>query len=183
MTKRHLELTGALVLSSLLVLVALLAITSIAACSNAPADSRIHVAAPDRAQFPPVGVYLNQRCGSADCHGSPQRNLVIYGCKGLRLDPADTPGCRRTGGVDTTASELDATYRSLVGLEPVVMSAVVAGKGQAPELLTFVRKARGTESHKGGALITPGDSQDTCIVSWLGGATDTDACTQALGAP
>ena len=82
-----------------------------------------------------------------------------------------------------TPDEHTATYRSLVGLEPEVMSQVVAGHGAHPELLTFVRKARGTETHKGGQLITPGDVQDTCIVSWLAGATDTTACVQALAFP
>lgn len=146
------------------------------ACSSAPADARIGVTTPDRAQFDPVGKFLVRRCGELDCHGATTRNLQIFGCEGLRLSDADTPRCRSTGGKDTTAAELDATYRSLVGLEPAVMSAVVQGRGAHPELLTFVRKPRGTEAHKGGVLITPGDSQDVCITSWLAGATDTNAC-------
>ena len=82
------------------------------------------------------------------------------------------------GGRTTTPDEHQATYQSLVGLEPTVMSEVVASHGQDPELLTFVRKARGQEAHKGGALIMPGDDQDVCITSWLAGATDTIACAQ-----
>ena len=46
--------------------------------------------------------------------------------------------------------------------------------GEHPELLTFVRKARGTEAHKGGTLITPGDDQDVCITSWLAGHDRSD---------
>jgi hypothetical protein len=46
-----------------------------------------------------------------------------------------------------------------------------------------VRKARGTEAHKGGQLITPGDDQDKCITSWLAGATDTTSCVNAFGMP
>ena len=57
------------------------------------------------------------------------------------------------------------------------MSTVVSGQGEHPELLTFVRKARGLEAHKGGVLITPGDPQDVCITSWLAGATNPTACT------
>jgi hypothetical protein len=162
-----------------------LAILAAIACGVAPADSRIGVNAPDRSQFEPVANLLDHRCGSLDCHGNRQRNLQMYGCEGLRLDPDDAgifPGCRRHGGTDTTQNEYDATYRSLVGLEPAVMSAVVAGKGQHPELLTFVRKARGEEAHKGGALFAPGDVQDNCVASWLAGATDKDACTTALAA-
>jgi hypothetical protein len=163
--------------------IALASVLFAAACSTAPSDSRIGVNAPDRAQFDPVGRFLDHRCGSLDCHGDRHRNLVMFGCEGLRLDPANTPGCRATGGKDTTSDEMDATYRSLVGLEPAVMSAVESGHGQHPELLTFVRKARGDESHKGGSLITPGDAQDKCITSWLAGQTDNGACTNALGVP
>jgi len=162
----------------------LLAILGIGvACGTPPSDARIGVVTPDRAQFDAVGAYLDHRCGSLDCHGMKQRNLIIYGCEGLRLDPADVPGCRRMGGKDETSAELDATYRSVVGLEPAVMSAVVSGKGKNPELLTLVRKARGMEEHKGGALVVPGDAQDICIASWLTGTTDTDACTQAMAVP
>ena len=81
------------------------------------------------------------------------------------------------------AGEHLATYRSLVGLEPTVMSAVVDGHGAHPELLTFVRKARGLEAHKGGSLITPGDDQDVCITSWLAGQTDLNACSSARPLP
>jgi hypothetical protein len=161
-------------------LLALSALLGIAvACSVAPGDARIGVTAPDRSQFDPVAALLDHRCGSLDCHGSSRRNLRIYGCEGLRLDPADVPGCRRQGGKDSTTAEIDATYRSLVGLEPAVMSAVVSGKGDHPELLTFVRKARGDESHKGGQIFVPGDAQDTCVASWRAGTTDTDACASA----
>lgn len=152
-----------------------------AACSTPPADSRIGIDAPSRAQFDPVGGYLEHRCGSLDCHGSIARNLRIYGCNGLRLSASDAPGCAADGftGPDTTEAEYDATYRSLVALEPTVMSAVVDGNGAHPEWLTFVRKARGMENHKGGALVTPGDAQDQCITSWLAGNTNAGACLQA----
>ena len=152
------------------------------ACGAPPDDARIGVNAPDRTQFPPVSLLLDHRCGSLDCHGARTRNLQIYGCEGIRLGDA-SPGCRNASGTDTTAEEHDATYRSLLTLEPAVMSAVVQGHGAHPELLTFVRKARGTESHKGGTLITPGDDQDVCITSWLAGATNVDACARALAAP
>jgi hypothetical protein len=67
-----------------------------------------------------------------------------------------------------------------VGLEPSVMSYVVANHGSDPELLTFVRKARGEETHKGNQLIVPGDVQDQCICSWLTGTTNQTACTAAI---
>jgi len=156
------------------------------ACTAPPDDARVGILAPDRATFPPVGLLLDHRCGSLDCHGARTRNLQIYGCEGLRLGDA-SPGCRNASGTDTSVEEFDATYRSLVALEPAVMSAVVQGGGQNPELLTFVRKARGTEAHKGGTLITPGDDQDLCITSWLAGTGNTDAavdtCARALALP
>ncbi len=174
--------TGALVYSVTASVVAI----AFVACSSAPADSRIGVVAPDRAQFPPVGDLLTHRCGELDCHGNSQRNFKIYGCEGLRLDPAASPGCPSMLGptaTPTSDAEYDATYRSLVGLEPAVMSTVIHDKGKNPELLTFVRKARGDESHKGGALVVPGDDQDKCMTSWLAGQTDTDACARAVAPP
>ncbi|MEO8874314.1 MAG: hypothetical protein ABI461_01905 [Polyangiaceae bacterium] len=150
------------------------------ACSSVDDSARIGINAPDETQFPPVADLLGHRCGSLDCHGQSSRNLQIFGCEGMRLDPNDVPGCRSSGGKDTTPAEYDATYRSLVALEPAVMSVVVAGKGANPELLTFVRKARGSESHKGGTIFLLGDDQDDCVTSWLAGKTDTDMCTKAL---
>ena len=150
------------------------ALPALLACSPAPSDSRIGIDAPDRASFDSVSLFLVHRCGTLDCHGNRQRNLVMWGQEGLRLDAKDSPG-----GNPTTEAEVDATYRSLVGLEPALMSSVIKGKGLHPELLTFVRKARGDEHHKGGALIAAGDQGDICIASWLGGAIDDAACKAA----
>jgi hypothetical protein len=156
-------------------------------CSDVPTHARIGIDAPNgsEAEFGPVADYLEHRCGTLDCHGQMDRNLRIYGCEGTRLDPETAPGCSPPplGGGFTTPAEHTGTYRSLVGLEPSVMSQVVADHGLHPELLTFVRKARGLEAHKGGTLITPGDDQDVCITSWLAGKTDTTACGLALGYP
>ena len=156
-----------------------------AACSTAPSDARITLALPhsSEAAFGPVADYLDHRCGSLDCHGNTARNLRIWGCEGMRLSPTDAPICSRLGGNKTTPMEHLATYESLVGLEPTAMSAVVLDNGQDPQLLTFVRKARGQESHKGGALIMLGDDQDRCITSWLASATDTTACGNAISVP
>jgi hypothetical protein len=162
-------------------------VCALAGCSTVPSDLRIGLDAPDGSEQGfglPVAAYLDHRCGTLDCHGQAGRNFRIWGCEGMRLDPTDIPQCNRAlGGRVATPAEHQATYRSLVGLEPAVMSAVVAGHGEHPELLTFVRKARGTETQKGGALITPGDAQDNCITSWLAGATDTMACATAIGFP
>lgn len=159
---------------------------ALAGCSTVPSDVSIGLVAPSDSQpeFGPVADFLEHRCGSLDCHGQVGRNLRIWGCEGMRLAPTDVPQCsRQLGGRGTTSAEHEATYQSLVGLEPTVMSAVVEHQGQDPELLTFVRKARGTEAHKGGALITPGDPQDECISSWLAGNTNSIACATAIGFP
>jgi hypothetical protein len=155
------------------------------ACSEVQ-ERRLGVEAPVDSElgFGPVGSYLAHRCGTLDCHGQTGRNLRVWGCDGMRLDPFDVPSCDRlTGGSPTTAGEHQATYRSLVGLEPSVMSAVVSGGGQHPELLTFIRKIRGTEAHKGGQLVTPGDDQDQCLSSWLASSTDDVACANATRYP
>jgi hypothetical protein len=167
-------------------LAALTGACAVAACLTVPADATLGVDAPfsSEAAFGPVADYLNHRCGSLDCHGSLSRNLRIYGCQGMRVSADDVPICNpNMFGRPTTPDEHKETYLSLVGLEPTTMSAVVADHGGDPDLLTFVRKARGEESHKGGALIVPGDDQDVCITSWLAGATDTTACGSAQSQP
>ncbi len=155
------------------------------ACQFAPADERTGISAPDINQFESAGVadFMDHRCGSLDCHGQATRNLVLWGCYGLRLDPNETglaPLCRAAGGINTQPPEYEASFRSLVALEPAVMSAVVKSGGQDPELLTFIRKARGWDAHKGGALVVPGDDQDNCMTSWLAGNADSTACHNAI---
>jgi hypothetical protein len=178
------------------------AIVCLCACSPVQ-QQRIGIDAPpgDDAVWGPVSDMLAHRCGTLDCHGQPGRNFRIWGCGGMRLDPSIGPSCqKRQGGGPTTVPEHYATYRSLVGLEPNVMTAVYDGCKSSggmyppadtchPEILTFVRKARGIEAHKGGQLITVSgvdggpDPQDVCIVTWLEGNTNTQACSEALSIP
>jgi hypothetical protein len=147
------------------------------ACSPPAADPRIAVDhLPDRASFPEVAQVLVRHCGTLDCHGTRGRNLRLYGNEGLRWAASDRPlepAC-------TTSDEIAQDYDSLVGLEPEVMNAVVGDMGIRPERLTLVRKARGSEDHKGGAPWQTGDDADRCLSSWLASETDTDACLRAL---
>ena len=122
---------------------------------------------------------LIQACGTLDCHGQAGRNLRLFGDTGLRFSPLDVPSTL----IPTTNDEIAQDYASVVGLEPEIMSAVVASGGADPERLTFVRKARGTESHKGGAVVVPGDARDVCITTWLSGHADASSCTAALSLP
>ena len=161
------------------------AITSIAfgltiacvACVTANEGDRSVTTPPDRATFPAVSDVLDHRCGTLDCHGVTYRNLRVYGREGLRLAPGDRPSSKPG---TTTVAEYDATFASLVALEPEIMSQVIAEGGAAPERLTFVRKARGTEDHKGLGIWSEGGLEDCCITSWLAGKLDAATCTAAL---
>lgn len=146
------------------------------ACSTPAPDGRVSETTPDRGSFPAVSDLLDHRCGSLDCHGNAYRNLRIYGHEGLRLATTDRPLARGA----TTVAEYDESFTSVVYLEPEIMTQVVTSGGASPERLTLVRKARGTEHHKGGALFQPGDAQDVCLTSWLAGHTDSTSCTKAL---
>jgi hypothetical protein len=158
---------------------AAIALLSDVSCTSAPNDARIGVRTPDPAQFPAVADLLVRRCGSLDCHGALPRNMRLYGKFGLRLD-GNVPG----DDTLTTPAEYDATFRSVVGLEPALMTAVVERRAES-NLLTLVRKSRGTEEHKGGMVFTTGDAADACLASWLSttdtakGTINADLCKKA----
>ena len=147
----------------------------IVACTFPSSTATNLATTPDRATFPPVADLLGKRCGTLDCHGSAYRNLRVYGSLGLRLAPTDRPLAHG----QTTPEEYDADFESIVGLEPELMTEVVTQGGVQPDRLTFVRKARGTEHHKGGSLMNAGDPEDNCITSWLAGQTDVAGCISA----
>jgi hypothetical protein len=148
----------------------------VAGCSSPDASATIDPTAgdagPSREQFDFVAPVLSRRCGSIDCHGSIYRNMRVYGYGGLRLGPAGkvTP---MTPMLDTT-EEIQATYEAVVGLEPEVMRTVVQQGGAGVERLTFVRKGRGDEDHKGNKRLNA--DSDLCVTSWLANHVDEDAC-------
>jgi hypothetical protein len=141
-------------------------------CSAPDSSARVDPVGPDAAQFAYVAPVLERRCGSIDCHGSKFRNMRVYGYGGLRLGAATSPDVPN----HLTPEEVTATYESVIGLEPEIMRDVVKSGGVGPERLTFVRKGRGDEEHKGHRRVTPGDSSDRCITTWLAGSVDTAAC-------
>lgn len=144
-----------------------------AACSSPDTAARVDPIGPSRADFKYVAPVLSRRCGSIDCHGSAFRNMRVYGYGGQRLGAAATsPDVPNT----LTVEEINATYDSVVGLEPEKMREVVQSGGAGPERLTFLRKGRGDEDHKGDRRITPGDASDRCITSWLAGNVRIDDC-------
>ena len=140
-------------------------------------DALGHLSVPSRADFPLVGDAMQLSCGTLDCHGQVGRNMRLYGRYGLRLDPTYDPLTQ-----ETSDAEYDASYASIVGLEPEAMSSVVQHQA-GPEALTMVRKARGVEAHKGGQLDTAGDPLDNCMVDWLVGAFNAAACSAFINAP
>lgn len=149
-----------------------------AACSLPDNSGVVGLHLPDRSSFPQVADALQPSCGTLDCHGQPGRNLRLYGGRGLRLDPhgnsADEP---------TTDAEYQASFRSLTGLEPEALDAVIVSGGADVERLSLLRKGRGRERHKGGIQMLPGDPLDRCLVSWLAGQIDTAACARVASAP
>jgi hypothetical protein len=164
---------------------ATLALAALAGCqgsivgpSRATSQDGSALLAPARATFEPVDDVLQGSCGTLDCHGQPGRSLRLYGGRGLRLSPqgnsADDP---------TTAQEYDQSYFAVIGLEPEILSAVVADHGDRPERLTLVRKARNLEHHKGGQLFAAGDDRDRCLTSWLAGTVDAAACQRGKDTP
>jgi hypothetical protein len=144
------------------------------ACASATESYAVE-ATPARSSFAPVAQAMVHTCGTLDCHGTPERNLRLYGNEGQRLAATDRP----LAPACTTGDEIDQDFAGVVGLEPEVLAGVVAEGGADPEALLFVRKGRGTEHHKPGPEMTIGDPLDTCITSWLAGAVDTAACADA----
>ena len=73
-----------------------------------------------------MGDVLGSHCGSLDCHGHPARNMRIYAYNGLRI--ADVSG---TG--TTTDAEYDASYQSVIAIDPEALAFVVDEGGDRPE--------------------------------------------------
>jgi hypothetical protein len=143
---------------------------ALSACASTEAE-RAEFEVPSRIGFEPVSELLHRRCGSLDCHGQLGRNLRLYGQYGLRASEHDVPG-----GSPTSADEHTRNYDSTVTLEPELLAIVTREGGAHPERLTLVRKARGSEEHKGGSALAPGSDADRCLLSWLSGSVDADAC-------
>jgi hypothetical protein len=126
--------------------------------------------------FPYVAELVQHRCGTLDCHGSVGRNLRIYGDEGLRYSASDTPCLPE----QTTTTEIQQDYESIVDLEPEQLTTVLAAGGADPQSLTFIAKPLGLESHMGGTVFQTGDDTYTCLTSWLEGQVATASCLAAL---
>jgi hypothetical protein len=163
-------LWGALVVTAASALPACVA----ASGDGGPSGVQRELLAPPRVGFEHVADAMQPSCGTLDCHGQAGRNLRLFGGRGLRL----MAGANPLAG-DTTPAEYDATFWSVVGLEPETMTDVLLDHGADPERLSLIRKPRGHERHKGGTLMTAGDALDQCLISWLAGAIVDAPCTVA----
>jgi len=134
--------------------------------------------------FRPVSTLLENRCGTLDCHGHVARPLKLYGTIGLRApladdDVIDDPDQYFSGGqVGTTDAELELNYRSVCGLEPEKLALVMKGELE-PDALSFIRKPKLGEKHKGGSIWESGKPGDFCLSSWIKGGFDPGTFTGA----
>jgi hypothetical protein len=110
-----------------------------------------------------VSPYLERRCGTLDCHGSMTRPMRIYGQLGLRHPEENNV----SGGIATTALELDSNFASVCNVDPEPMQEVTDDRGASADKLLIVNKARGLERHKGGKIVDIQDPGDRCITGWL----------------
>jgi hypothetical protein len=110
-----------------------------------------------------VHPILEARCATLDCHGVDDRPLRLYAETGLRVrdDLRDQP-------IDP--AELAANLRAIQAIDP----------GAAPADSLFIRKPAGPLFHEGGALFTASDDpQLVCVLAWLSGTRDAEACAVA----
>jgi hypothetical protein len=128
-----------------------------------------------------VSAYMERRCGTLDCHGAATIPMRLYGEFGRRHP---TEG-NFPGDAVTTVAELDANYGTVCTVEPEKTAEQVGVFGPTAEELLIVRKARGIEGHKGGAIVKESDEADQCIVGWLRGQSLAEVsvhCQNAIGA-
>ncbi len=164
-------------MNRLLLSCAALAALLLAACSG-PATGAYDITAPTTKDFKLVDDALGYSCGTLDCHGQRGRNMRVWSKYGMRVQ-VQSVNPPVPGSGQTTDTEAQLTYHSVVGLEPEIMSEVVRDGGRDPQRLTMIRKARGTEAHKGLKRMSVGDPLDVCITSWLAGTVNKDACIKA----
>jgi hypothetical protein len=157
------------------------------ACASTPDDGSspsLAVTGLDRASYETmVQPVVERRCGSLDCHGTLARGLRVYGTNSLRL-PNDAG--LAVGNGKTTSAEAQATYASLVGLEPEKTSAFAAKSPRTSDdayALVILSKPLERERHRGGLSLRRGEPAEQCIRAWLLGAPDAAACTAALPRP
>ncbi|HSO37815.1 MAG TPA: hypothetical protein VLT33_35050 [Labilithrix sp.] len=167
-------------------LVALVALVA-PGCAATPDDGSIPslaVTGLDRAGYEAlVQPVVERRCGSLDCHGKLPRGLRVYGQNSLRL-PNDAG--LAVGSGKTSTAEAEATYASIVGLEPEKTRAFAEASPRTVEgayALTFLSKPLERERHRGGASLRKDEPAEQCLRTWLVGPINQTACAEALARP
>jgi hypothetical protein len=145
-------------------------------CALPDTSATTQAVCPSRAQFTSVSPFLEDGCGTIDCHGQPSRPLRIMGYNGLRLNPSDV-----SGGNPTTVAEVDANWEAVCGLQPELITEVVMGQA-SPGSMLLLQKPLGETNHKGGIVIVQGDDGDDCLTTWLQDNVDAAACAAAAAA-
>ena len=186
MTRFTLAARNAVASVAVTALVALAMAAATGSCASSPDPTRYtQILAPDYNQFHGTGGngvndFLSKRCGTLDCHGQVGRPLRLYSQDGLRIldDAANLPG-----GAGLTETEITANYQSVIGLQPELMSQVVADPtNNPPQSLLLVAKPRNLQAHKGGQVVTAGDDGDQCVVTWILGTANAAQCASAANA-
>ena len=133
------------------------------ACSG-PSDKGLFAITPPPGPpaFNVVSDALDIHCGTLNCHGNNDRNMRIFGFYGTRLSDKD-----KTGAAATSEDEYQANFESIISIEPERLSQIVRSGGANEGKWVVLSKGRGTEHHKGGSRMTPGDAMDTCFTSWI----------------
>jgi hypothetical protein len=151
-------------------------LVGIAGCSG-PKDGQVTtLEMPDDMTFPPVSDMLEVSCGTLDCHGAIDRNFRLYGFYGVRLSRDDV-----TGLGSTSVDEYQANYVSLISVAPEALRAIVASHGQGFDHWIVITKGTNAEVHKGGQRMKPNSPAYNCLKSWVLGAVDMNACSDATG--
>jgi hypothetical protein len=158
---------------------AVLGAVVVAACSSYGGDATVSLPTPPRESFGVLSSVLEPHCGTLDCHGGPARNFRVYGKKGIRALGNDTTGA----AIDTNESDVEATYQSIVSIDPEVLSRVFQEHGRDPQRWIVLSKARGLEHHIGGTRFAEGSPGDRCLVSWVSGTLDPSACAADMFGP
>jgi hypothetical protein len=145
-------------------------------------------ACPPLEDFRAVNNVLERRCGMLDCHGNIARPFIVYSQTGLRrLPPSEDVQDEDeyvTGGLEPTSDgEVLGTWQSACYLEPEKMDSVLKGDLEVTDL-TLVRKPRLEEKHKGGRIWNARTQKgDKCLLSWIAGDVDLEACELELELP
>ncbi len=143
-------------------------------CSGPNANDRLTFTTPDSNAFKLVSPSLELRCGTLDCHGSVYRNMRLFGHYGARLDSKLT-----TGKEDTTDAEMESNFTSVVSIDTENFASIVAKHGQGFDQWMVVLKGEDAVEHKGGERMKKGDVTYDCLLSWITGTVDMNACSMA----